>query len=44
MNNNSKVNFNSKDNVELLNLDVADFFEHYERKIDYMINDGSIQT
>ncbi|KAM3305222.1 hypothetical protein P3S67_012088 [Capsicum chacoense] len=39
---NSEANFLSENNVDITNLDVADFFEHPEEKIDHLIGDGSV--
>ncbi|KAM3376100.1 hypothetical protein P3S68_014814 [Capsicum galapagoense] len=39
---NPEANFLSKNNVDITCLDVADFFEHPERKIDHLIGDGSV--
>ncbi|XP_010322038.1 uncharacterized protein [Solanum lycopersicum] len=40
--NNAEANFISKDTVEPMHLDVADFFENPEGKIDHLIGDGSV--
>lgn len=42
MDNIAEANFITKDNVKPMHLDVAEFFEHLEGKIDHMIKDGSI--
>ncbi|KAM3378159.1 hypothetical protein P3S68_010572 [Capsicum galapagoense] len=39
---NPEANFLSENNVDITCLDVADFFEHPEGKIDYLIGDGSV--
>ncbi|KAM3381731.1 hypothetical protein P3S68_007304 [Capsicum galapagoense] len=39
---NPEANFLSENNVDITCLDVADFFEHPEGKIDHLIGDGSI--
>ncbi|KAH0683185.1 hypothetical protein KY289_020937 [Solanum tuberosum] len=39
--NNAEANFISEDNVEPMHLDIADFFENPEGKIDHLIGDGS---
>ncbi|XP_060212304.1 uncharacterized protein LOC132639942 [Lycium barbarum] len=39
---NPEANFISEDQVDITHLDVADFFEHPEGKIDHLIGDGSI--
>ncbi|XP_059277637.1 uncharacterized protein LOC132031728 [Lycium ferocissimum] len=39
---NAKANSISEANVELMHLDVVDFFELPERKIDHLIGDGSV--
>ncbi|XP_015057734.1 uncharacterized protein LOC107004028 [Solanum pennellii] len=40
--NNAEVNFISEDTVEHMHLDVADFFENPEGKIDHLIGDESV--
>ncbi|XP_059281024.1 uncharacterized protein LOC132034658 [Lycium ferocissimum] len=40
----AETNFISEDNVEPMHLDVADFFELPEEKIDHLIGDGSVKT
>ena len=40
--NNAEANFISEDTVEPMHLDVADFFENPEGKIDHLIGDGSV--
>jgi len=40
--NNAEANFISEDNVEPMHLDIADFFENPEGKIDHLIGDGSV--
>ncbi|XP_015163432.1 uncharacterized protein [Solanum tuberosum] len=40
--NNAETNFICEDNVEPMHLDVANFFENPEGKIDHLIGDGSI--
>ena len=40
--NNAEANFIMEDTVEPMHLDVADFFENSERKIDHLIGDGSV--
>ncbi|XP_059302209.1 uncharacterized protein LOC132054173 [Lycium ferocissimum] len=39
---NPEANFISEDQVDITHLDVANFFEHLEGKIDHLIGDGSI--
>ncbi|XP_059311216.1 uncharacterized protein LOC132062709 [Lycium ferocissimum] len=39
---NPEANFISEDQVDITHLDVADFFEHPEGKIDHLIGDGFI--
>ncbi|XP_060200592.1 uncharacterized protein LOC132628849 [Lycium barbarum] len=39
---NLEANFISEDQVDITHLDVANFFEHPEEKIDHLIGDGSI--
>ncbi|KAF3629949.1 hypothetical protein FXO38_27424 [Capsicum annuum] len=39
---NPEVNFLSENNVDITCLNVADFFEHPEGKIDHLIGDGSV--
>ena len=39
---NPEANFLSENNVDITCLDVADFFEHPEGKIDHLIGDGSV--
>ncbi|KAM3397207.1 hypothetical protein P3S68_000719 [Capsicum galapagoense] len=39
---NPEANFLSENNVDIICLDVADFFEHPEGKIDHLIGDGSV--
>ncbi|KAM3322822.1 hypothetical protein P3S67_003973 [Capsicum chacoense] len=39
---NLEANFLSKNNVDITCLDVADFYEHPEGKIDHLIGDGSV--
>ncbi|KAM3358379.1 hypothetical protein P3S68_021310 [Capsicum galapagoense] len=39
---NSEANFLSENNIDITCLDVADFFEHPEGKIDHLIGDGSV--
>ncbi|XP_059301865.1 uncharacterized protein LOC132053778 [Lycium ferocissimum] len=39
---NPEANFISEDQVDITHLDVADFFEHPEVKIDHLIGDGSV--
>ena len=40
--NNAEANFITEDTVEPMHLDVADFFEFPEGKIDHLIDDGSV--
>ncbi|KAM3264339.1 hypothetical protein P3L10_001333 [Capsicum annuum] len=39
---NLEANFLSKNNIDITCLDVADFYEHPEGKIDHLIGDGSV--
>ena len=39
---NPEANFVSENHVDIAHLDVADFFEHPEGKIDHLIGDGSV--
>ncbi|KAM3395079.1 hypothetical protein P3S68_004084 [Capsicum galapagoense] len=39
---NPETNFLSENNVDIISLDIADFFEHSEGKIDHLIGDGSV--
>ncbi|XP_016556213.2 uncharacterized protein LOC107855720 [Capsicum annuum] len=39
-----EANFVSKNHVDIAHLDVADFFENPEGKIDHLIGDGSVAT
>ncbi|XP_060175294.1 uncharacterized protein LOC132606012 [Lycium barbarum] len=39
---NPEANFISENQIDIIHLDVADFFEHPERKIDHLIGDGFV--
>ncbi|XP_060202634.1 uncharacterized protein LOC132631051 [Lycium barbarum] len=39
---NPEANFISENQIDITQLDVADFFEHPEEKIDHLIGDGSV--
>ncbi|XP_060202001.1 uncharacterized protein LOC132630452 [Lycium barbarum] len=39
---NPEANFISENQIDITHLDVADFFEHPEGKIDHLIGDGSV--
>ncbi|XP_060182876.1 uncharacterized protein LOC132612806 [Lycium barbarum] len=39
---NPEANFISENQIDITHLDVADFFEHPERKIDHLIGDGFV--
>nr|XP_009772273.1 PREDICTED: uncharacterized protein LOC104222697 [Nicotiana sylvestris] len=41
-NQDTEANFVSDNNFDITHLDVADFFEHPDEKIDHLIDDGSV--